>query len=59
MSRAQYPDSATRSLALITSGLGGAAKGRSMYNSLGKSPSAGSNYKTRNLIQESGGNRWT
>ena len=59
VSRAQYPDSATRSLALITSGLGGAAKGRSMYNSLGKSPSAGSNYKTRNLIQESGGNRWT
>ena len=39
VSRAQYPDSATRSLALITSGLGGAAKGASIYS--GKTPSTG------------------
>ena len=52
VSRAQYPDSATRSLALITSGLGGAAKGRSMYNSLGKSPGTGTT-----LDQRSSANR--
>ena len=39
VSRAQYPDSATRSLALITSGLSGAAKGASIYS--GKTPSTG------------------
>ena len=42
VSRAQYPDSATRSLALITSGLSGYSQGRKLTNSLGKTPSTGS-----------------
>tara|TARA_Y100000296_G_C5173152_1_gene258490 strand:- start:1172 stop:1825 length:654 start_codon:yes stop_codon:yes gene_type:complete len=41
VSRAEYTDSATRKLNLITSGLGGASKGRSMYNKLGKTPQPG------------------